>query len=599
MVSGYMGKLLFVDLSTGVIKAEEPDEKSNHDYIGGYGIGARVLYNRQKAGVDPMGPENTLGFMTGPLTGTPATFGSRYTVVGKSPLTNGWGDASCGGDFGPNLKFSGYDGLFFTGISEKPAYLFIDNGKAELRDASHVWGKSTFETDEIMQDEHGKSVKVASIGQAGERRALIANIMNKGGDAAGRSGMGALMGSKKVKAVVVKGEMKVPVADMERAMKLRKEHIADINKEFLEDFHTYGTTTHAEDSVHSGDSPVKNWGGVGVVEMPDASGINKEYINSKVKSRAGCWRCPAACKGILEEGTGVYRYPGGAHRPEYETLAAFGCNCLVNDVGAIVMANHLCNSYGMDTISTGSVIAFAMECYEHGVITRADTDGIELIWGNHQAMIALLKKIVKREGIGDILADGVMRAAEKLGKPAGKYAVHIGGQELGMHDPKLDFPAFAGKLVAAAYQIDATPGRHTAAFSWDQFLVYVINAAGLCLMSQLVVTDPNRYLAEFLSAVTGWERSEEELLVEDRRIATIRHVFNLREGINPLKRKVHPRIIGRPPLKEGPLAGKRADIDAQIYWSLGKLDWDRLTTLPSRKILLELGMYDVARDFYS
>ena len=599
MISGYMGKLLFVDLSADIVKTEEPDERLYHDYVGGYGIGAKVLYERQEAGVDSLGPGNTLGFITGPLTGTPATFGSRYTVVGKSPLTGGWGDASCGGDFGPNLKFAGYDGVFFTGVSEKPVYLYIDNGKARLCDASHLWGKSTFEAGEIIQAEHGKSVKIASIGQAGEQKSMIANIMNKGGDAAGRSGLGAVMGSKRIKAVVVKGDMKVPVADMERAMNLRKEHISEINKDFLTDFHTYGTTTHAEDSVYSGDSPVKNWGGVGIVEMPDASGINKEFINNKVQNRSGCWRCPAVCKGTLQKGIGMYRYPGGAHRPEYETLAAFGCNCLINDIDAITMANHICNSFGMDTISTGSIIAFAMECYEHGVITKTDTDGIELTWGNHKAMIAILEKIAKREGIGDILADGVMRAAERLGKKAKKYSVHIGGQELGMHDPKLDFPAFAGKLVAAAYQMDATPGRHTAGFSWDQFLVYVINASGLCLMSQLVVPNPNYYLAEFLSSVTGWERSEDELLVEDHRIATIRHVFTLREGINPLKRKVHPRIVGRPPLKKGPLAGVRADIKEQIYWSLGKLDWDRSTTVPSKKRLLELGMDDIARDFYS
>jgi aldehyde:ferredoxin oxidoreductase len=599
MARGYMGKLLFVDLSTGDIKIEKPDDVTYHDYVGGYGIGARVLYDRQKAGVDPMGPENTLGFITGPLTGTPATFGCRYVVVGKSPLTDGWGDANCGGDFGPNLKFAGYDGVFFTGISEKPVYLFIDNGKAELRDASHVWGKSTFETDEIAHTEHGKEAKVVSIGQAGERKSLVANIMNKGGDAAGRSGLGAVMGSKRVKAIVVRGDIKVSVADVERAMKLRKEHIVEMKKSFIDDMHKYGTTSHAEDSVYSGDSPVKNWGGVGVVEMPDASGIGKEYINTKVESRSGCWRCPAACKGKMVEGMGLYKYPNGAHRPEYETLAAFGSNCLVNDVDAITMANHLCNSYGIDTISAGTIIAFAMECYEHGVITIADTDGIELTWGNHQAMIALLEKIVKREGIGDVLADGVMRAAERLGKPAQRYAVHIGGQELGMHDPKFDFPAFASKPVAAAYKMDPTPGRHTAAFGWDQFLIHVVNASGLCMHSTLLVPDPNRYMAEFLGAVTGWERTEEELLVEDRRIAVMRHVFNLREGINPLKRKVHPRITGRPPLEEGPLAGKRSDIEAQVYWSLGKYDWDRFTTVPSKKKLLELGMDDIAQDFYS
>ncbi|MEJ2739931.1 MAG: aldehyde ferredoxin oxidoreductase family protein [Dehalococcoidia bacterium] len=598
MPSGYMGKLLFVDLSTGSLHEEIPDEGLYRDYIGGYGVGARVIYNRQKAGVDPMGPENTLGFMTGPLTGSPASFGCRYTVVGKSPLTGGWGDANCGGDFGPHLKFAGYDGVFITGIAEKPVYLFIDNGRAEIRDASHMWGKSTFETNDIVLTEHGKAARVVSIGQAGELKSLVANIMNKGGDAAGRSGMGGLMGSKKLKAVVVKGEMKVPVADMERAMKRRKEHIAEMQKTFIADMHHYGTTSHAEESAHSGDSPVKNWGGVGIVEMPDASGIRMGYIDTKVVSRTGCWRCPAACKGGLVEGTGLYKYPRGSHRPEYETLAAFGCNCLINDFDAIAMANHICNSYGIDTISAGSIIAFAMECYENGIITKSDTDGIELTWGNHHAMIAMLEKIVKREGIGDILADGVMRAADRFGKPAEKFAVHIDGQEPGMHDPKMDFPAFAGKPVAAAYQIDATPGRHTAPFGWTKILAHVVNASGLCLHGTILVADPNWYMAEFLSSVIGWERTKEDLLLHDERICTMRHVFNLREGINPLQRKVPPRMIGRPPQKKGPLAGKRADFVPQVYWCMGKLDWDRLTAVPSKKRLLELGMDDIAQDFY-
>jgi aldehyde:ferredoxin oxidoreductase len=598
MVSGYMGKLLFVDLSTGRLHEETPDEALYRDYIGGYGVGARIIYDRQEAGVDSLGPENTLGFITGPLTGTPATFGCRYTVVGKSPLTGGWGDANCGGDFGPNLKFAGYDGVFITGISEKPVYLYIDNGKAELRDAARIWGRGTFDTNDVLQADHGKKAKIASIGQAGERQCLVACIMHKGGDAAGRSGLGTLMGSKKLKAVVVNGDLKVPVADIERAMSLRKKHIIELDKSFVDDMHIYGTTTHAEESVYSGDSPVKNWGGVGVVEMPDASGINREYIKSKVDGRSGCWRCPAACKGTLQEATGMYRYPGGTHRPEYETLAAFGCNCLINDLDAIAMANRICDNYGIDTISTGTIIAFAMECYENGIITKADTDGIELTWGNHQAMIAMLEKIVKREGFGDILADGVMRAAERIGKPAEKYAVHIGGQELGMHDPKCDFPINSSKPMAAAYQIDPTPGRHTSAFGWDQFLVYIINASGLCFMSQLLVPNPNWYMAEFLSSVTGWERSEEDLHVIDERICTMRHVFGLREMSSPLDRKVHPRITGRPPQKKGPLAGKSADIEAQIYWSLGKLDWDRITTIPSKRKLLELGMDDIAQDFY-
>ena len=598
MTAGYMGKLLFVNLSTGGIKEETPDESLYRDFIGGYGIGARVLYSRQKGGVDPLGPENTLGLVTGPLTGTPATFGCRYVAVAKSPLTGGWGDANCGGDFGPNLKFAGYDGVFFTGISEKPVYLFIDNGKAQLRAATHLWGKVTFETDDMLQAEHGKAAKVVSIGPAGEKLSLISCLMNNRVDAAGRSGLGAVMGSKKLKAVVVKGDRKVPIADMETADRLRKEHIAEMRGPFLEEFHKYGTTGHTAESAHSGDTPVKNWGGIGIIDLPDVSALDREVINAKVESKTGCWRCPAACKGRLKEGAGEYKYPAGIHRPEYETQATFGAMCLNNNNEATAMAGYICDSYGLDTISAGSIIAFAMECYEHGIITKADTDGIELTWGNHRAMVAMLEKMARREGFGDILADGVKVAAGRIGKGAEEYAVHIGGQELGMHDPKCDFAAFAGVPTAARYQMDATPGRHTAGFGPSQFQGYVVNAAGLCLHSNLVVSDPNKYILEFMSAVTGCDRSLDELLRCGERIANMRHVFTLREGINPLELKVHGRIIGRPPFKEGPLAGVSADIEAQVYWNLGALDWDQVTTKPSKRKLLELGLDDIARELW-
>jgi aldehyde:ferredoxin oxidoreductase len=599
MTAGYMGKLLFVDLSTGVMKEEKPDQSLYRDFIGGYGLGARVLYSHQKGGVDPLGAENTLGLVTGPLTGTPAPFGCRYVAVGKSPLTGGWGDANCGGDFGPNLRFAGYDGVFFSGISQKPVYLFIDNGKAQLREAAHLWGKVTFETEDRLQAEHGKSAKVVSIGPAGEKLSLVACLMNSKIDAAGRSGLGAVMGSKKLKAVVVKGEGKVPIADIKAADNLRKKHIAEMKAgPFLEDFHRYGTSSHTAESAQSGDTPVKNWGGVGVIDLPDVSELQKDVVDARVESRTGCWRCPAACKGILKEGVGQYKYPAGIHRAEYETQAAFGAICLNNNSEAIAMAGYICDGYGLDTISTGTILAFAMECYENGLISKADTDGIELTWGNHQAMIAMLEKIARREGFGDVLADGVKVAAQKIGKGAEEYAVHIGGQELGMHDPRFDFPAFAGVPAAARYQMDATPGRHTAGFGPSQFQGYVVNASGLCLHSNLAVADPNKYLVAYMKAVTGWDRSLDELLICGERIGNMRHVFNLREGINPLKLKVHGRIIGRPPLKEGPLAGVSADIEAQAHWNLGALDWDRKTTKPSQRKLLELGLDDIARELW-
>ncbi|MGD0794078.1 MAG: aldehyde ferredoxin oxidoreductase family protein [Dehalococcoidales bacterium] len=598
MAGGYMGKLLFVDLTTGKIKEETPGESLYRDFIGGYGIGARILYSRQKAGADPLGPENTLGLITGPLTGTPATFGCRWVAVSKSPLTGGWGDSNCGGYFGPYLKFAGYDGVFISGVSAKPVYLLIDNGKAVIKDGSHLWGKNTLETEETLEAEYGPEARAICIGPAGERVARLACIINNRHDTAGRAGMGAVMGSKRLKAVVARGNIKVPVADPEAADMLRKEHIAE-GKEWFARFGIYGTASHAADSAHSGDSPVKNWGGVGAIEMPDNSGLNKEIVRACVDKRSGCWHCPSACKATLKMGPPEFPYPVGAQRPEYESTAAFGAMCLVTDYHAIILANHLCNLYGLDTISTGTAIGFAMECYEHRIITPKDTGGIELTWGNAEAIPAMVEKIARREDIGDALADGVRIAAEKIGRSAKKYAVHIGGQELGLHDPKsCGFMAYRGKPMMAMYQMDATPGRHTTGFGPPQFMGYVLNAAGVCLHSNIGITDPHKYLAGFLSAVTGYRRSISELEKAGERIGNMRHVFSLREGDVPIKRFVHPRIAGRPPFKEGPLAGVTVDMEAQAYWNLGALDWDPVSNVPSRKKLLELGLDDIAEELW-
>ena len=302
-----------------------------------------------------------------------------------------------------------------------------------------------------------------------------------------------------------------------------------------------------------------------------------------------------ACEGRLKAGKGEYNYLAGTRRVEYETQASLGTMCCNNNTESINMVNHLCNCYGLDTISGGTTIAFAIECYENGVITKKDTDGIELTWGNHRAIVAMTEKMVKREGFGDVLADGVRAAAAKIGRGAEKYAVHIGGQELGMHDPK--FPAFPDATSAARYQMDATPGRHTQMnFGSGAFTFQLVNASGWCMFSDLVGSNTLKYITAFMSAVTGWDRSEEEMLKAGERIYNIRHVFNLREGINPIDLKVHPRIIGRPPQGEGPLAGITADIEAQVNWGLGALDWSRKTAKPSRKKLLELGLDDVAEE---
>jgi aldehyde:ferredoxin oxidoreductase len=591
-----MGKILSVDLSSGGTRTETPDLDLYRDFIGGYGVGARLLYSRQKPGADPLGPDNILGVMTGPLTGTPAVFGCRFAVFGKSPLTGGWGDANCGGFFGPFLKFSGYDGVLFHGVADSPVYLLIDGGRAGLKDAAFLWGKGTYETEDALEAAY-PGARVACIGPAGEKLALISCIITDKGSAAGRSGLGAVMGSKKLKAIVVRGNQKVTLADPEAANDLRKSHINEIRPHIKEELHVFGTMNHSAQSAHSGDSPVKNWGGVGVELMPDVSGLAKEPLRDKVKGRTGCWRCPIACRGKLGDGPRIYPYPAGTRRPEYETTAAFGAMCLNTEMDAIIMANHICNSYGLDTISTGTVIAFAMECYEHGLITRRDTDGLELKWGNPAALVAMTEKMARREGFGDILADGVRVAVARIGKGADKFAVHCGGQEPGLHDPKCDFPAFIDKPAAARFKVDATPGRHTSGFGPSQFQDYVVNAAGLCLHSDLLAEDALKYLVAYLKAVTGWDRSLEDILKAGERIENIRHVFCLREGDNPLKRHIHPRIIGRPPFKTGPLAGVTSDIEAQIEGNLKALDWDDKGR-PNRKKLLELGLDDVAQDLW-
>lgn len=595
MISGYMGKLLWVDLSTGKTQVEQPDDAFYRKYIGGYGIGSRLLYDRMKPAADPLGPGNILGLVTGPVTGTLIPAAARYCAVARSPLTGGWGDANSGGFFGPYLKFSGFDGVFFTGISNKPVYLLIDEGKAELKDAHALWGKDAYETETTLESEYGKQSRVSCIGPSGEKLSLIASIMTDKGSAAGRSGLGAVMGSKKLKAVVTRGKQTVTMADKAAVERLRKQHIKELSAPGpmnLEGLHKYGTSALTANSAHSGDTPVRNWGGVGFIDLPDVEGLKAEVVALGVQKLSGCWHCPVACKAIMKEGT-EYHYAAGIRRPEYETQGSFGANCGNSNAEAINMANDICNRYGLDTISAGSTIAFAIELFETGILSQKDTGGLELRWGNHQAMIAMTEKMAKREGLGDILADGVKAAAASIGRGSEKYAVHIGGQELGMHDPKLGGSMSAG----ARYQMDATPGRHTQGFGPDGLAGHVVNACGLCAIGFGFGAGPDR-LADFINAVTGLNYSVTEILQAGERIGALRHAFNLREGINELIWTPHPRITGTPPQKEGPLAGVTIDQKAQIYWNMGALDWDPRTTKPSKNKLLELGLDDIAREFW-
>ncbi len=609
MAGGYMGKVLWVDLNNGSIAEEATDEVSRRDYIGGYGIGAKTLYDRQKPHVDPLGPDNTLGFLTGPLTGTPAIIGSRFVVVGKSPLTGTWGDANSGGYLGPHMKFAGYDGIYFTGKADKPVYLLVDDGKAVLKDAAHLWGKDTLQTRDWVKAEYGPKAEEACIGPAGEQQSLISCIINDYGRAAGRSGLGALMGSKMLKAVVVVGDQKVPLADPELAAKLRKKY-ARKGMMMHDTFAKYGTAGLTADSAESGDSPVKNWVGAGPVDFRTARKISDDAVIAEQERKYFCWQCTIGCGGHMKAKPGRAKV---SHKPEYETLCAAGTLCLNDDLESIIHLNDIVNAYGLDSISAPCTIAFAIDLYEHGIIGRADTDGLDLKWGNGEAIVALAGKMARREGFGAVLADGVKKAAERIGRGSEQFAIHVMGQEVPMHDPRFN-PG-----LAISYQMDATPARHTQgsemiAHSDFQFppydkydyqakgdmhkkimaIMHVVNAAGLCMFGYL--SYPLQSIPDFLNAVVGWDTTLDELLVTGERIANVRHAFNLREGHNPLRFQVPGIMLGNPPLRQGLVRDVTIDTVTQTRDYLRAMAWDYETAMPSRARLEKLGQTYIADD---
>ena len=616
-----MGSVLFVDLSTGSISEAKPEEKLYRDFIGGTGLGARILYERMVAGADPLGPENWLGFVAGPLTGTAVPSTSRYTVVVKSPLTSTWGDTNSGGYFGPELKSAGYDAVFFFGISPEPVYLWIHDGKAEFRDATHLWGKDTTETEESLRQELGnQEVRVACIGPAGESRSLIAAVINDKGRAAARSGVGAVMGAKRLKAIAVRGNKKVPVADPVWLRTLRREHLqGQKDNLFIKSMSTYGTCAALAHAVKTGDAPIRNWSMAGTEAMPDHVKLfGEEVIKYKIKSYT-CKGCPIACGGIVGVKNGQYAIEEG-HKPEFQTVASFGTLCSNANLESIIKANDICNRYGLDTISAGATLAFATECYERGLIGKKDTDGIELTWGNTAALIAMLEKLAHREGIGDVLADGVRVAAERIGHDSAEFAIHIHGQEVCHHDPR------RMRAMGVAYIGDPTPARHTSAATpmtiadrgrgaggpypeletakvadddyENKGKIYalatdyhqVFTSSGFCEFLMFVGNAP---LVEYISAVTGWEFSIKEALVAGRRIQALRQVFNVREGLRPTDFRLPARIGVT--LSEGPLAGRSADSETLRVAYYEALGWDVETGRPSEQSLAQLGLNGLVR----
>ncbi len=604
------GKILNVNLSTGEITPEELPEELYRHYLGGYGLGARLLFDRIPKGADPLGPDNILGLFPGLLTGTPL-FGIRYQAVTKSPKTGGWGDANGGGDFGPHLKFAGWDGLLLYGQAEKPVYLLIEDEKAELRDASDLWGMMAIDVEEKLKERHGKKASVACIGPAGEKLSLMAGICNERGRLAARSGVGAVMGSKRLKAVVVVASKKI--LGQQAATPHVKTALAEFAAPVAGFFRKYGTTGITNMSAMSGDAPVKNWGGAGMVDFQAGMQLTGDAFNAKMERTYGCWHCPLSCGAeSVESDNPKFPYPRHTHRAEYETATSFGTLALNSDLDSLLYANHLCNQYGLDTISAGATIAFAIECYENGLISKEDTDGLDLRWGNAEAIIEMLHKIGKKEGIGELFGDGIRRAAEKLGGRAWEFAMEVGGEELPMHDPKLQPEYFT------TYKLDPTPARHTqyegaARSGWNippapqdrtvyagrgehhkgaSEYMHIVNATGQCMF--IMMAAPNHRIPEWVNAMTGWDTTIEELRQTGERIANLRMAFNVREGDIVTRRRVPGRLVGNPPLQAGPHKDITIDTETMQREFLQACDWDPETAAPSRRKLESLGLADVA-----
>jgi len=604
-----MGKTLWVDLGNEIIEKKANDDSVLKKYIGGYGLGARLLYDELEKGIDPLGEKNILGFCSGPLTGTPTIEGNRFMVVCKSPLTGGIGEANSGGSFGPYMKFAGYDAIFFRGKAKTPKYLLVHNGEAELLDAQDIWSLDTTETEMRLKGKHGEGCRVASIGPAGENLSLISAIIHDG-RAAARSGVGAVMGSKKIKAVVVKGNKEVPLADPEKVRELKRKYINMPSREYKPLSET-GTIGILGTSIMSGDAPVKNWKGAGLVDFPQGiDNFSKGKIMKYQTERIGCWRCTIACSGKMKIEEGLYKFEG--KKVEYESAAAFGPLILNDDFESILYINDMCNRLGFDTISTGTVIAFAMECNEAGLI---DEKELEINWGEAARIIELLPKIARREGSAAILADGVKRASEIIGPKSEEFAIHVNGQELPFHDPRFQ-PG-----MATTYATEPTPGRHCPC-EWilppgidfpDDFNKYsphgkgiwqkrmtcqmqMINSSGLCQFGYY--SYPYEVWPQFLTAVTGIKYDIEKFEQVGERILNLRHAFNLREGMNSTKFDFPKRALGISPLKAGNTKGISVDLKTQIAEYFEELDWDIKTGYPSIKKLKELELYDIEEDLY-
>lgn len=621
MAKGFMGRILRVNLTAGSISEEVIPEDRVRKYLGGVGIATRYLYDEVPAGVDPLGADNKLIFMTGLLTGTASASAARYSVVATSPQTGIWGHGNSGGNFGPTLKRSGYDGIIFEGVSPKPVYLEIIDGKAVLKDAAHLWGKGVNDTEAIIQKESDRKFSMAYIGQGGENLVRYAAIMNNLHRCVGRCGLGAVMGSKKLKAVVCAGKERVDIHDPEMFKDVSKKQIGYINESMLKvGFEAFGTNLVSDMVNARGGYPTRNWQG-GVFDQIEE--MNGPAMTDKVLVKeTACFACPIACgRGTaIKEGKWAGRSGEG---PEYETTNMFGACCGISDMNAVTMANYLCNEFGIDTISAGSTIAFAMECFEKGILTREMTGGKDIHFGDNDIIVELVEMIAKREGVGDLLAEGTKVMAERLGRDSSVFAMNVKGLELPAYDPR------AAKICGLGYVTANRGGDHITGFIQaptfidapillveeskidDPFNVKPeearilmdmedaltsLDALGGCkFMGALLKAED---LVELIGSATGWDFTVDEFRKGGERIYNLARVYCNREGIRRKDDTLPERLLSTP-LPEGPAEGMVIDMNTlemlkDAYYTYR--GWNLDDGMPSNAKLKELGLDDLVED---
>ena len=613
MSDAFVGQILRVNLTSGLIHTEDLNPQWARQTLGGAGLATRYLLELAPPGIDPLGAENVLIFMTGALTGTPCGSSSRYSVVAKSPQTGYWGQSNSGGFFGPTLKWSGFDGVIFEGVSPEPVYLSILDGKAELREAGHLWGLTVPECDDCLQSEAGRPVTVACIGPAGENLVCYAAVMNNKNRAAGRTGMGAVMGSKRLKAIACGGKQHVSLHNKEEFMRVNKRQREYMDESILKiGIETFGTNMIADMVNVRGGYPTRNWqfGTFEQIENVNGQAMTDQILVEGLR----CFACPVACGRGTEIRQGKWQ---GAHGegPEYETVDTLGAMCGVDDLNAITMANYRCNEYGLDTISTGASIAFAMECYQRGILNDDQTGGKALEFGDGDLVVDLVEQIGRRQGLGDLLAEGTWRMAGRLGCGSEHFAMQVKGLELPAYDPR------AAKLTGLGYVTANRGGDHMNGYIvgpsfidlpfliveestiHDPFIadpqdarvlidmenaLSVLDALGGCkFMGVLISADE---VVDLVKAATGWDFDLVEFRRCGDRLQTMARAYCCREGLRR-EQDILPGRLTDDPLPDGPAQGMlldRATLEMMKDAYYEMRGWDVATGIPTPAKLKEL-----------